>query len=142
MAKINDIKASFTGREMEAIVKMLLSKEGINVDPIIEDMYPDLPESTKSMFRCKIALMLSGKLPEFQAYEGFRQNSSKTVYKYRCTGESSLLGLKFFEVIEVWEVSDDASWKLKENHSSIGNKRSENIDYVLYDSIDEAYNKW
>lgn len=58
MAKKQEIKATFTGREMEAIAAMLLSNKGINVDPIIDDLYPNLEDASKSMFRCKIALLL------------------------------------------------------------------------------------
>ena len=62
------VNASFTGREMEAIATMLLGANGINVDPIIDDLYPNLDDASKSMFRCKLALMLKGNLPEFQEF--------------------------------------------------------------------------
>jgi hypothetical protein len=94
MAKKQSIKATFTSREMEAIAAMLLSSKGINVDPIIQDIYPNLDDASMSMFRCKMALLLNGNLPEFKQFEGFHKDSSKKVFKYRCINESSLMGTR------------------------------------------------
>lgn len=139
------VNASFTGREMEAIAAMLLGANGINVDPIIDDLYPNLDDSSKSMFRCKLALMLKGNLPEFQEFEGFKMRSSGEVLKYRCTGESSLLGLRFFTVIERYiKDKETDTWILdeKDEWHRVGTTDSENISFEIYESIEEAVKHW
>ena len=144
MAKNNQsVNARFTGREMEAIAAMLLGSNGIDVTPIINDLYPDLEESQKSMFRCKMALMLNGKLPEFQVYEGFRRTGSSTVKKFRVYGESSLLGLLHIECVEVYEYNKDTdTWVCKKDHYDLHDKRAENIDFKVYPTMEEAINAW
>lgn len=144
MAKNNQsVNARFTGREMEAIAAMLLGENGIDVTPIINDLYPDLEESQKSMFRCKMALMLNGKLPEFQAYEGFRRTGSTTVKKFRVYGESSLLGLLYMECVEVYEYDKDTDiWVPRNDHYDLHDKKAENIDFKVFDTIEEAVEKW
>ena len=139
------MNASFTGREMDVISSMLLGSNGINVDPIIDDLYPDLDDTCKSMFRCKLALMLKGNLPEFQQYEGFKMRSSGEVLKYRCTGESSLLGIRFFTVIERYTKDKETDiWKLdeKDEWHRVGTTESENISFEIYESIEEACKHW
>lgn len=148
--KINKPNASFTGREMEAITAMLLSVDGkgINVDPIIDDLYPNLDDEVKSMFRCKIALMLSGKLPAFKEFEGYRKRSSSELLKYRCTGESSLLGVRFFEVIEKYiKVKDEngtETWIVdeKDEWHRVGTIETESFSFELYESVEEANKAW
>ena len=139
------INASLTGREMEAISNMLLGSNGISVDPIIEDLYPDLDDSYKSMFRCKLALMLKGNLPKFQEFEGFKMRSSNEILKYRCTGESSLLGLRFYTVIEryikdketnTWVVDEKDEWH------RLGTINGEDMTFEVYESIEEAVKHW
>ena len=147
MAKVNNqsVKVSFTGREMEAIKTMLLGTNGINVDPIIDDMYPNLDDTSKSMFRCKLALMLKGNLPKFQEYEGFKMRSSSEILKYRCTGESSLLGIRFFTVIERYiKDKEFGTWVLdeKDEWKRVGTTDSENISFEIYESIEEATKHW
>ena len=141
------VNASFTGREMEAIAAMLLSNEGINVDPIIDDLYPNLEENAKKMFRCKLALMLKGNLPEFEAFEGYRRMYKDELFKFRCTSESSLLGTRNFEIIEVYnkvvENTDGVdAWNLVEGSDYVGTIRCENFDYMLYPTMEEAIKRW
>lgn len=138
-AKIN---VAFTKREMQAIADLLLSSQGINVDPIIKDLYPNIEDESMSMFRCKMALLLSGKLPEFKTFEGFRKDSSRRVVKYCCRGESSLLGSRMFEVIEVWNKDKTENWVLETGNYDVGSIRNEPIDWELYDSIEEAEKHW
>lgn len=148
MAKVNKPTASFTGREMEAIASMLLGTNGIDVDPIINDLYPNLSDDAKSMFRCKIALMLSGKLPAFKEFEGYRKRSSSELLKYRCKGESSLLGVRFFEVIERYtKVKDEngtETWIVdeKDEWNRIGTVDTESLSFELYESVEEASKVW
>jgi len=144
MAKKQNIKATFTGREMEAIAAMLLSNKGINVDPIIDDLYPNLEDAPKSMFRCKMALLLSGNLPEFKSFEGFHKDSSKKVFKYRCIGESSLMGTRQYEIVEIWRKQEDDTWSLdtKDDYKEIGNIRNDSFEFGLYESIEEAEKNW
>ena len=136
--------ATFTSREMQAITAMLLSSEGINVDPIIDDLYPNLEDTSKSMFRCKMALLLSGNLPEFKSFEGFHKDSSKKVFKYRCIGESSLMGTRQYEVIEIWRKSEDGTWSqdTQDEYKEIGNIRNDSFEFGLYESIEEAEKNW
>ena len=140
--KTKKVNAVFTNREMQAIADLLLSSQGINVDPIIKDLYPNIDDESMSMFRCKMALLLSGRLPEFKTFEGFRKDSSRRVVKYRCRGESSLMGTKMFEVIEVWNKDTTENWVLEEDCMNVGNIRNENFDWELYDSIEEAEKHW
>lgn len=144
MAKKQNIKATFTGREMEAIAAMLLSNKGINVDPIIKDIYPNLDESSMSIFRCKMALLLSGNLPEFKPFEGFHKDSSKKVLKYRCIGESSLMGTGQYEVIEIWRKQEDETWSqdTTDEYKEIGNIYNNSLEFGLYESIEEAEKHW
>ena len=144
MAKKQNIKAFFTEREMEAIAAMLLSNKGINVDPIIDDLYPNLEDTSKSMFRCKMALLLSGNLPEFKSFEGFHKDSSKKVFKYRCIGESSLMGTRQYEVIEIWRKQEDGTWSqdTQDEYKEIGNIRNDSFEFSLYESIGEAEKNW
>lgn len=144
MAKKQNIKATFTGREMEAIAAMLLSNKGINVDPIIMDIYPNLDDVSMSMFRCKMALLLSGNLPEFKPFEGFHKESSKKVLKYRCINESSLMGTCQYELIEIWRKQEDGTWSqdTQDEYKEIGNIRNDSFDFGLYESIEEAEKHW
>lgn len=144
MAKKQNIKASFTSREMEAIAAMLLSNKGINVDPIIDDLYPNLEDASKSMFRCKMALLLSGNLPKFESFEGFHKDSSKKVLKYRCIGESSLMGTRQYEIIEIWRKQDDGTWSqdTQDDYKEIGNIHQNSFEFGLYESIEEAEKHW
>lgn len=144
MAKKQEIKATFTGREMEAIAAMLLSNKGINVDPIIDDLYPNLEDASKSMFRCKMALLLGGNLPEFKSFEGFHKDSSRKVFKYRCISESSLMGTRQYEVIEIWRKQDDGTWSqdTQDDYKEIGNIRNDSFEFGLYESIEEAEKHW
>ena len=144
MAKKQNIKAFFTEREMEAIAAMLLSNKGINVDPIIDDLYPNLEDTSKSMFRCKMALLLSGNLSEFKPFEGFHKDSSKKVFKYRCIGESSLMGTRQYEVIEIWRKQEDGTWSqdTQDEYKEIGNIRNDSFEFGLYESIEEAEKNW
>ena len=141
--KKQNVKASFTNREMETIASMLLSNNGINVDPIINDLYPTLEEKDKSLFRCKMALLLSGKMPEFQTYEGFRMDGSKKCLKYKCVAESSLLGVSSFEIIEIWRKKDE-QWvqDTEDPYNEIGSVRTDSMDLDLYASIEEAEKHW
>lgn len=135
-----DIKPTFTSREMNAIVSILLSNNGVNVDPIIKDLYPNVGEETISIFRCKMALLLSGKLPEFSTYEGFAMDSSYKCFKLKCIAESSLLGISTFEIMEVWRKSSDNQWMLDTTDKSVGECRMDNLE--LYPSIEEAKKHW
>lgn len=148
MAKINNqsVNARFTGREMEAIAAMLLGKDGINVDPIINDLYPNLDDASKSMFRCKLALLLKGNLPEFQVRFGFRRVAGAVAYAYDVIGESSLMGtLQMIKVARYNKRTDEngnESWEeeiIPENEQSIENQ---NIDYQLFETLEEAIKKW
>lgn len=139
--------AAFTGREMQAIATMLLSSEGINVDPIINDLYPNLDDSQKSLFRCKLALLLKGNLPEFQVRSGFRRTGSSTAYCMEIISESSLLGTvqvrKIHKYIRVKGENAEDKWNeetLDEyEKDSIENQ---NLDYTLFETLDEAIKKW
>ena len=144
MAKKQEIKATFTGREMEAITAMLLSSEGINVDPIINDLYPNLDDSQKSLFRCKMALLLKGNLPEFKSFEGFHKDSSKKVFKYRCINESSLMGTRQYEIVEIWRKQEDGTWAkdTQDDFKEIGNICNNSFEFGLYESIEEAEKNW
>lgn len=144
MAKKQNIKAIFTGREMEAIAAMLLSNKGINIDPIIKDIYPNLDDASMSMFRCKMALLLSGNLPEFKSFEGFHKDSSKKVFKYRCIGESSLMGTRQYEIVEIWRKQEDGTWTqdTQDEYKEIGNIRNDSFEFGLYESIEEAEKNW
>ena len=144
MAKKQNIKATFTGREMEAIAAMLLSSKGINVDPIIKDIYPNLDDASMSMFRCKMALLLSGNLPEFKPFEGFHKDNSKKVLKYRCIGESSLMGIRHYEIIEIWRKQEDGNWSqdTQDDYKEIGSVRDDSFEFGLYESIEEAEKYW
>ena len=144
MAKKQNIKATFTGREMEAIAAMLLSNKGINVDPVIKDIYPNLDDASMSMFRCKMALLLSGNLPEFKSFEGFHKDSSRKVFKYRCIGESSLMGTRQYEIVEIWRKQEDGTWTqdTQDDCKEIGNIRNDSFEFGLYESIEEAEKHW
>ena len=144
MAKKQNIKATFTGREMEAIAAMLLSSKGINVDPIIKDIYPNLDDASMSMFRCKMALLLSGNLPEFKPFEGFHKDNSKKVLKYRCIGESSLMGIRHYEIVEIWRKQEDGNWSqdTQDDYKEIGSVRDDSFEFGLYESIEEAEKNW
>lgn len=138
--------ATFTGREMQAIAAMLLSSEGINVDPIINDLYPNLDDSQKSLFRCKLALLLKGNLPEFQVRSGFRRVAGAVVYAYNVIGESSLMGtLQMIKVARYNKRTDEngnESWEeelIPENEQSVENQ---NLDYQLFETLEEAIKKW
>ena len=131
------IGVSFTNREMQAIADMLLGN-GIDVDPIINDLYPDLNEDQKGIFRCKIALMLKGKLPKFNEYVGFHRSSSSRILKVRVYGESSLLGLLYVEILEVYKRNEKGdSWYIDEKDYAVGTLER-NSGYNVYDSIEEA----
>jgi hypothetical protein len=144
MAKKQNIKATFTGREMEAIAAMLLSNKGINVDPIIKDIYPNLDDASMSMFRCKMALLLSGNLSEFKSFEGFHKDSSKKVLKYRCISESSLMGTRQYEIVEIWRKQEDGTWTqdTQDDYKEIGNIHNDSFEFGLYESIEEAEKNW
>lgn len=138
--------ATFTGREMEAITAMLLSSEGINVDPIIDDLYPGLDDSQKSLFRCKLALLLKGNLPEFKKRSGFRRVAGAVAYAYDVVGESSLMGtLQMIKVARYNKRTDEngnESWEeelIPENERSVENQ---NFDYELFETLEEAIKKW
>jgi hypothetical protein len=138
--------ATFTSREMQAITTMLLSSEGINVDPIIDDLYPNLDDSQKSLFRCKMALLLKGNLPEFQVRSGFRRVAGAVAYAYNVIGESSLMGtLQLVKVARYNKRTDEngnESWEeelIPENEQSVENQ---NFDYQLFDTLEEAIKKW
>lgn len=136
---------TFTNREMRAIANMLLGTEGINVDPIINDLYSDLDEGQKEIFRCKMALMLKGQLPEFQEYVGFRRVGSSRILKVRVFGESSLLGLLRMEIMEVYkrqEKDGSESWVLDKDDYSIGEKMQEHIDFSIHKSLEDAITNW
>lgn len=144
MAKKQNIKATFTSREMQAIAAMLLSNKGINVDPIIKDIYPNLDDASMSMFRCKMALLLSGNLPEFKSFEGFHKDSSKKIFKYRCINESSLMGTCGYEIVEIWRKQEDGTWAqdTQDDFKEIGNIRNDSFEFGLYESIEEAEKHW
>lgn len=136
---------AFTNREMQAIADMLLGTDGINVDPIIDDLYCDLDEGQKGIFRCKIALMLKGKLPKFKEYVGFRRVGSSRILKVRVFGESSLLGLLRMEIMEVYkrqEKDGSESWVLDKDDYSIGEKMQEHIDFSIHKSLEDAITNW
>lgn len=136
---------SFTNREMRAIANMLLGTEGINVDPIINDLYPDLDEGQKGIFRCKMALMLKGQLPEFQEYVGFHRDCSSRILKVRVFGESSLLGMLRMEILEVYkkqEKDGSESWVQNKDDYSIGENMQENIHYTIHKSLEDAIKNW
>lgn len=137
---------AFTSREMQAITAMLLSSEGINVDPIINDLYPNLDDSQKSLFRCKMALLLKGNLPEFQVRSGFRRVAGAVVYAYNVIGESSLMGtLQMIKVARYNKRTDEngnESWEeelIPENEQCVENQ---NFDYQLFETLEEAIKKW
>lgn len=143
--KKEKINATLTSREMQAVAEMLLGTNGINVDPIIRDLYPTISDESMSIFRCKLALMINGNLPEFKSFEGFRKDSSRRVYKFRCIAESSLMGTRAFETIEIWNKDKETEqWVLDttDEWKSIGSIRHENISWELYDTIEEAEKHW
>ena len=143
--KKQEIKASFTNREMEAIAKMLLSNDGINVDPIVDDLYPNLAEENKSIFRCKIALLLKGSISKFKPFEGFRKEGSAKIIKYRCISESSLLGIRHYEAIEIWRKDKETNeWKqdTEDQYHEVGSIRQDAFECELYESHEEAEKHW
>lgn len=143
--KKQNIKASLTSREMEAIASMLLSNNGINIDPIIEDLYPTINDDAKSVFRCKMALLLSGKLPEFKPFEGYYRDNSRKILKYRCISESSLMGVRNYEVVEIWRKEKDTeTWTqdTTDEYNEVGSVRTDSWDLTLYPSLDEAEKNW
>lgn len=123
------INASFSQREMNAIVKMLLSKDGIDVDPIINDLYPGLDEEFKSVFRCKLALLIGNKVEEFVPYTGFRRISSRQAYLYQVVSESILLETKELKKLQKYELQKDEIC-------------TENINWQSYETLDEAIKHW
>jgi len=142
--KTTKINAALTSREMQAVAEVLLAKNGINVDPIIKDIYPNIDEDLMPVFRCKMALILNG-LPEFKTFEGFRKNSSRQVIKFRCIAESSIMGTRTFEVLEVWNKDKETDqWTLDivDEWKNVGSTRIENINWELYESIEEAEKHW
>lgn len=140
------LKATFTGREMEAIAAMLLGSNGINVDPIIDDMYPNLDDASKSMFRCKLALLLKGNLPEFQVRSGFRRVAGAVAYAYDVIGESSLMGtLQMIKVARYNKRTDDNNneyWDEEIIPESDRVIENQNFDYQLFETLEEAIKKW
>ena len=140
------LKATFTGREMEAIAAMLLGSNGINVDPIIDDLYPNLEDASKSMFRCKLALLLKGNLPEFQVRSGFRRVAGAVAYAYDVIGESSLMGtLQMIKVARYNKRTDDNNneyWDEEIIPESDRVIENQNFDYQLFETLEEAIKKW
>lgn len=142
--KTTKFNATLTSREMQAVAEVLLAKNGINVDPIIKDIYPNIDEDSMSVFRCKMALILKG-LPEFKVFEGFRKDSSRRVVKYRCIAESSIMGTRMFETIEVWNKDKETEqWVLDtvDEWKNVGSVRTESINWELYESIEESEKHW
>lgn len=147
MKNSNSVNASFTGREMEAIAAMLLSADGINVDPIINDLYPDLNDSQKSMFRCKLALMLKGNMPEFKPVTGFRRTGSATCYLYEITSESSLLGVYHLKKLSKYTREKGENGQEKWNEVTMENYEKNSVEtqgfeFQLYGTLDEAIKDW
>lgn len=140
MKKSNQIHAAFTPREMRAITALLLvSKgEGINVDPIVNDLYPHLNDEQKELFRCKIALLLSGKLPEFKSYQGYKRTGTYTLCLYEVVAESTLLGVREANVLKRFKKQDDDTWVEEpwEESTTLG------MDDVLYETMQEAIQSW
>ena len=138
--------ATFTSREMQAITAMLLSSEGINVDPIINDLYPNLDDSQKSLFRCKLALLLKGNLPEFQVRSGFRRVAGAVAYAYNVIGESSLMGtLQLVKVTRYNKRTDENGNEYWDEEIIPENDRipeMQNFDYQLFETLEEAIKKW
>lgn len=139
--------AVFTGREMQAIAAMLLSSDGINVDPIINDLYPNLDDSQKSLFRCKLALLLKGNLPEFQVRSGFRRTNSSIAYCMEIIAESSLLGTVQVRKIHKYtrEKLENGTEKWNEENLDEYEKNSienQTLDYTLFETLDEAIKSW
>ena len=141
MKKTNQtINAAFTPREMRAITSLLLASkgEGINVDPIVNDLYPQLNDEQKELFRCKIALLLSGKLPEFKSYQGYKRTGTYTVNMYEVVAESTLLGIRQANVLKRFKKQDDDTWVEEpwEESTALG------MEEVLYDTMQEAIESW
>ena len=140
--------ATFTGREMQAIAAMLLSSDGINVDPIINDLYPNLDDSQKSLFRCKLALLLKGNLPEFQVRSGFRRTGSSTAYCMEIVSESSLLGtVQVRKIHKYTRVKGENEAEDKWNEETLdeyekNSIENQNLDYNLFETLDEAIKAW
>lgn len=139
--KIN-FKPSFTQREMNAIAAMLLSSDGINVDPIIKDLYPQLDDADKSVFRCKIALLLKDNMPEFQPFTVFRRVNNSTVYMYQVESESSLLGICNLREIQKYTKQDDGSWEEEEVTASCQSVGVQELQEWYRETLDEAIQSW
>lgn len=140
MKKTNQINAAFTPREMHAITTLLLtsSGNGVNVDPIVNDLYPQLNDEQKELFRCKIALLLSGKLPEFKSYQGYKRTGTYTLCLYEVVAESTLLGVREANVLKRFKKQDDDTWVEEPWEEST----TLSMDDVLYDTMQEAIQSW
>ena len=140
--KLNS-QPSFTQREMNAIAAMLLSSDGINVDPIIEDIYPQVSDEDKSMFRCKIALLLKGNMPEFKPFTVFRRISNSIAYMYKVESESSLLGICNLREIQKYTKQDDGSWEEEEvTTASCQSVSAQELKDWYCPTLDEAIQRW
>lgn len=142
MKKNLNFQPSFTQREMNAITALLLSSDGINVDPIIEDMYPQLSDEDKSMFRCKIALLLKGNMPEFKPFTVFRRISNSIAYMYKVESESSLLGICNMRELKKYTKQDDDSWQEEEVTASCQSVSAQELKEGYCPTLDEAIQRW
>jgi hypothetical protein len=91
-----------------------------------------------------MALLLSGNLSEFKSFEGFHKDSSKKVLKYRCISESSLMGTRQYEIVEIWRKQEDGIWAqdTQDDFKEIGTIYNNSFEFGIYESIEEAEKHW
>ena len=80
----------FAKREMQAIRALLVSDNGVNIDTIVNDLTCTKEDKVdKEEFALKVALQLSGRLPEFVEHDAYI-NEYSTIYRVKVLAESLL----------------------------------------------------
>lgn len=84
----------FTTREITALQSLLLSDKGVNITPIVNDVCTtETGAEMREIVALKTALLLSGRLPEFEPYCVFTRDWQK-IRQWEIIHESLLLGIK------------------------------------------------
>lgn len=118
---------------LNALKNMLFSEEGVNIDPIVEDLTDGL-ELNNDLVAINCALLMKGYKPKIDITTRFRMGSTSTKYYIEMKFVSYSLITNKVTVIETEVYHKDGEWKDSSIHRGRVIDYNQWLDYKTFAS--------
>lgn len=125
---------------MQAIKSLLLGNNGVDITPLVQDLTSAREEPINTdEISVKIALLISGKMPEFKSYEGHVKDWNQ-ITSVRVLAESSLEGTLKVKYFRRWKFDKESgTYKLDNKFQPYMNiVRTEDFRFMTAEEFDKV----